>query len=125
MFTLLIYAFLEITTVDDFCRSHFGHPGDLGVTEAAEVYFRGGATYAEIVATIGRFGEEVRSNDPSLQVVSFPRTAVGCFSGGLRGRGQFAEGSGSAASSAFHTSGRNCVSSPAGVEPILARRPVR
>jgi hypothetical protein len=68
MFALLFFVALSTTTVDDFCRTQYGHPGDLGVTNGAEQYFKAGATYREIAATIGALGDEVASNDPNVQV---------------------------------------------------------
>src|SRR5262245_32917787 len=59
MTNLLLFCALLGSPVDEFCREHYGHPGDLGVTPAAAKHFKAHMSYKEAVATIGALGEEV------------------------------------------------------------------
>jgi hypothetical protein len=93
MFTLFVCAAVSLTSGDDLFRSEYGLPGSLGVTQAAEQYFRGGATYHEIAATIGTAGERVPANDASRQIYRWQGSKLemhfrndGLFMYGMNGR---------------------------------------
>lgn len=69
MFALLLCtAALTTSDVDQHCREKFGHPGDLGVTPAAEMHFTQDTSYVEASATIGELGIELPSPSSDTKV---------------------------------------------------------
>jgi hypothetical protein len=71
MFTLFVCGVLVTAMAEDLCQTRYGHPGNLGVTKAAEQYFKANTSYDEIAATIGVPGKQVPSKDGNSKVYTW------------------------------------------------------